>query len=47
MEHSAKYYNIKRWYIEGYWTREMVMNVAERGIITHEECDEILGVNEE
>ena len=37
---------IAKWYKQGLWTEEMVMNAAGKGVITQEQCDEILSQNE-
>lgn len=34
---------IKKWYKQGLWTEEMVMNAVQKGIVTEEEANEILG----
>lgn len=36
------YEKIKRWYYQGLWSAEMVKQAAEKGIITDEQCAEIL-----
>lgn len=36
------YEKIKKWYKQGLWTEEMVLNAVEKGIITAEEAAEIL-----
>ena len=33
---------IRKWYAQGLWTNEMVKQAAEKGIITDEQCAEIL-----
>ena len=33
---------IAKWYKQGLWTEEMVLNAVEKGIITEEEAAEIL-----
>jgi hypothetical protein len=33
---------IKKWYKQGLWTEEMVMKAAEKGVITQEDCVDIL-----
>ena len=38
---------IKKWYSMGLWTEEMVQNAVDKGVITEEEYDEILGVTKE
>lgn len=38
---------IKKWYSMGLWTEEMVRNAVDKGVITEEEYDEILGVTKE
>lgn len=32
---------IKKWFIMGLWSAEMVQNAAEKGVITQEQADEI------
>lgn len=34
---------IKKWYKQGLWTKEMVMNAVDKGILTHEQAADILG----
>lgn len=34
---------IALWYAQGLWTAEMVQNTVEKGLLTQEEVDEILG----
>jgi uncharacterized XkdX family phage protein len=36
------YEKIKKWYKQGLWTAEMVMNAVTKGIITEEQAKEIL-----
>ena len=36
------YEKIKKWYKQGLWTEEMVLNAVEKGIITAEQAAEIL-----
>ena len=38
---------IKKWYNLGLWTEEMVQDAVEKGVITEEECNEILGITKE
>ena len=38
---------IKKWYNLGLWTEEMVRNAVDKGVITEEQYNEILGVIEE
>ena len=38
---------IKKFYDLGLWTEEMVRNAVNKGVITKEECNEILGIIEE
>ena len=33
---------IKRFYLKGYWTAEMVQNAVAKGLITQTQADEIL-----
>ena len=37
------YNKIKKWYEMGLWTEEMVLQAVEKGKITQEEANEILG----
>lgn len=41
------YEKIKKWYVQGLWTAEMVQTAAQKGIITQEQCNEISGVKQE
>ena len=41
------YEKIKQWYAQGLWTEEMVRQAVQKGVITEEQCNEILGLNEE
>lgn len=34
---------IKKWYKQGLWTKEMVMNAVEKGILSEDQAAEILG----
>lgn len=34
---------IALWYAQGLWTTEMVQNAVEKGLLTQDEADEILG----
>lgn len=36
------YEKIKKWYKQGLWTEEMVLNAVKKGIITEEQAKEIL-----
>jgi hypothetical protein len=45
MEYSAMFYKIKTWYEQGHWTADMVRNAFNKGKITEEELNEILGIN--
>lgn len=36
------YEKIKKWYKQGLWTEEMVMNAVDKGLITEEQAKEIL-----
>lgn len=38
---------IKKWHSMGLWTEEMVKNAVDKGVITEEQCNEILGITEE
>ena len=40
------YDKIKRWYIQGLWTQEMVKKAADKGVITQDEASEILSEEE-
>lgn len=33
---------IKKWYSQGLWTEDMVLNAIHKGAITHEQASEIL-----
>ena len=35
---------ISKWYEQGLWTAQQVQDAAEKGIITQEEANEILGI---
>lgn len=37
---------IEKWYKQGLWSEEMVMNAAQKGVITDSEVNEILGKEE-
>ena len=37
------YEKIERWYKHGLWTAEMVQTAADKGVITREQADEIVG----
>lgn len=34
---------ITKWYKQGLWTKEMVRNAVEKGVITEEDYEEIIG----
>jgi polyhydroxyalkanoate synthesis regulator phasin len=34
---------INKWYKQGLWTKEMVQNAVDKGILTADEAKEILG----
>jgi hypothetical protein len=34
---------IAKWYKQGLWTEEMVLNAVQKGVITKQEANEILG----
>ena len=34
---------IARWYAQGLWSRDMVLNAVKKGVITEAEAEEILG----
>ena len=38
------YEKIKKWYKQGLWTEEMVLDAVKKGIITEEQAKEILEV---
>ena len=38
---------IKKWYKQGLWTEQMVMNAVEKGVLTEEQKIEILSEKEE
>lgn len=40
------YEKIKKWYKQGLWTEEMVLNAVKKGILTEEQAAEILGQEE-
>ena len=40
------YEKIKKWYKQGLWTEEMVLNAVDKGILTAEQAAEILGQEE-
>jgi hypothetical protein len=33
---------IKKWYNQGLWTEEMVLNAVDKGVLTADEANEIL-----
>lgn len=37
------YEKIKRWYKQGLWTAAMVQAATDKGVITQEQADEIIG----
>ena len=37
---------IAKWYKQGLWSGEMVMNASKKGVITEAEANEILGKEE-
>ena len=39
---SAKFKMIKIWFNKGFWDEDMVRNAVRKGLITEEECNEIL-----
>ena len=45
MKHSKYFDRVKKWYENDEWKEKHVRKAVERGWITQEECDEILGVN--
>lgn len=45
--HSPRYATVKKWYDLGKWPESVVRTAVEKGWITQEECDEILGGAEE
>lgn len=34
---------IKRWYARGLWTAQMVGNAVEKGVLTKDQAEEVLG----
>ena len=38
---------IKKWFKQGLWTEQMVMNAVAKGILTKEQSNEILSAKEE
>ena len=40
------YEKIKKWYKQGLWTEEMVLNAVQKGVLTEEQAAEILGQEE-
>lgn len=36
---------IKKWYDMGLWTEAMVWNAVDKGVLTKEEAEEIIGTN--
>lgn len=40
---SARYELVKKYYDRGLWSAERVQKAVDKGWITQEECDEILG----
>ena len=45
-EHSPNYERVKKWYDLGKWSETIVRKAVEKGWITQEECNEILGENQ-
>ena len=43
MEHSPKFEKIKFYYDNGFWTKNMVHNAVNKGLITEEEYKKIVG----
>jgi len=39
----AMFKKIKKWYEQGLWTKEMVAQAVEKGVITAEQYEEIVG----
>ena len=37
------YEKIKKWYKQGLWTAEMVLNTVNKGVLTEKQAAEILG----
>ena len=37
------YEKIKKWYEQGLWAEEMVKQAVEKGVITQDEYDELIG----
>lgn len=44
--HSKHYMQIKKWYEAGYWDETRVRAAVTKGLITAEECKEILNGGE-
>lgn len=42
--HSKSFEKIKKFYDKGLWTKEMVHDAVDKGLITEEEYIEIVGV---
>ena len=42
--HSKYFEKIKKWYVQGLWTKEQVHQAVDRGLITEDEYIEIVGV---
>ena len=38
---------IKKWYKQGLWNEQMILNAFAKGVITEEQLNEILSVKEE
>lgn len=38
---------IRKWYMRGLWTEEMIRAAGEKGVLTEDEVKEILGKEEE
>ena len=38
---------IMKWYKQGLWTKAMLQNAVDKGVITIDEMNEIVGENEE
>lgn len=45
MKHSKMFDKIKLWYDKGLWSAEQVHDAVDKGLITEEEYEEIVGGN--
>lgn len=46
ISHSPQFERVKKWYDLGKWSAAVVRLAVDKGWITQEECDEILGENQ-